>query len=95
MDVIQQAAAVAAVLGLLGFTLWWLRRRGFAGTLPARRANAKLLECADRMHLGPQHALHLIRLGDRGLLLASFPSGCSLVESFPWKECDRRPEAGR
>jgi len=45
--------------------------------------------------LGPQHALHLVRLGERGMLLSSSPSGCALIESFPWRETRGEPEAAR
>ena len=91
MEVIGQMAAVAGVLLLLVATSWWLRRRGFAGVLPARRSAGRQLECLERLPLGPQHTLHLVRVGETELLLALSPSGCALVESFA------RPttEAGR
>jgi flagellar biosynthetic protein FliO len=79
MDVIEQMTAVALVLMLLGATLWWLRRRGMAVMSLTRRGNRRM-ECLERLPLGPQHALHLIRLGDHELLVASSPSGCSLVK---------------
>ncbi len=94
MDVIQQAAAVAAVLGLLGLTLRWLRRRGFAAPLAGPKRRRRSLECVERLPLGPQHALHLVRLGDRGLLVTSSPSGCALLESFAWRDA-AGPEAGK
>jgi flagellar biogenesis protein FliO len=86
---------VAAVLGLLGLALRALKRRG--STLPRalRRGGGRKLECMERVALGPQHALHLVRLGERGLLLSSSPSGCALIESFPWQETRGEPEAAR
>jgi flagellar biosynthetic protein FliO len=92
MDVIGQMAAVAGVLTLLAATLWWLKRRGIAGVLPARKA-ARRLECLERLPLGPQHTLHLVRLGGTALLVASSPGGCSLVRSCPQGEIDIRREA--
>ncbi|HEX3746440.1 MAG TPA: flagellar biosynthetic protein FliO [Bryobacteraceae bacterium] len=89
-----QMAAVVGVLTLLGLTLWFLRRRGFAGRLPLKVKTARRLECLERLPLGPQHTLHLIRLGDTSLLVASSPSGCSLVQSFP-DSAGRLPEAAR
>ena len=80
MDVIEQMTAVALVLMLLGATLWWLRRRGLAVLSLTRRPGGRRMECVERLPLGPQHALHLIRLGDTELLVASSPSGCSLVK---------------
>ena len=91
MEVIQQMAAVAAVLLLLGATLWVLRRRGFAGVTLAKKSAERRIECLERLPLGPQHTLHLVRVGETELLLASSPSGCSLVERF----ARRNAEAGR
>ncbi len=83
-------AAVGAVLGLMGLTLWWLRRRGLTSALPLRRSGARRLEALDRLALGPQQALHLVRVGGRVLLVASSPSGCSLFGRFAWKEFEDR-----
>ncbi len=81
MDVIEQVTAVAVVLLLLCGTLWWLRRRGVAVlALPGRGAGRRM-ECLERLPLGPQHALHLIRLGETELLVAASPSGCSLMHT--------------
>jgi flagellar biogenesis protein FliO len=95
MEWIGQMGAVGAVLGLLAATLWWLRRRGIAGILPARRAARRRMECLERLALGPQHTLHLVRLGDRTMLVAASPAGCALVESFSSREIDGAREAGR
>jgi flagellar biosynthetic protein FliO len=77
-----QMAAVAGVLALLGLTLWFLRRRGIAGIAPVRKAGRRL-ECLERLPLGPHHTLHLVRMGETALLVASSPGGCSLVQSLP------------
>ncbi|MBZ5622782.1 MAG: flagellar biosynthetic protein FliO [Acidobacteriia bacterium] len=83
MELFQQLAAVGAVLVLLAASLWWLRRRGFAGVLPMKRPAGRRLECLERLSLGPQHTLHLVRVGDTALLLASTPAGCALVQTLP------------
>jgi len=93
MDFVQQMAAAGAVLTLLAATLWWLRRKGFAGVLPARKTAGRRLECLERLALGPQHTLHLVRLGERALLLASTPAGCTLVESVPHRQIEDSREA--
>ena len=85
MDVIGQLAAIGAVLSLLAVTLWWLRRRGFALARP-RRGERRMLETVDRLPLGPQHSLHLIRLGEQALVVACSPAGCSVVATRPWSE---------
>lgn len=91
MEAIQQMAAVAVVLLLLGATLWVLRRRGFAGVTLGKKATERRIECLERLPLGPHHTLHLVRVGETELLLAISPSGCSLVERF----AHRNGEAGR
>ena len=91
MEVLQQIAAAGLVLLLLGATLWALRRRGFAGVALGHKAGGRRIECLERLPLGPQHSLHLVRVGETELLLALSPSGCSLVESF----ARRTAEAGR
>ena len=78
-----QMAAVAGVLTLLALTLWFLRRRGAVGMMPMKSRPARKLECLERLPLGPHHTLHLVRLGETSLLVASSPGGCSLVQSFP------------
>ena len=80
---IGQMAAVAGVLATLVLTLWFLRKRGIAGILPAKSKPRRRLECLERLSLGPHHTLHLIRMGEASLLVASSPGGCSLVQSFP------------
>jgi len=92
---IGQMAAVAGVLALLALTLWFLRRRGIAGILPARRTPARRLECLERLTLGPHHTLHLVRMGETRLLVASSPGGCSLLQSVPPETLDRRSGASR
>lgn len=86
MEAIQQIAAVAGVLTLLLTTLWWLRRRGFAATGLGKRPTGRRLESLERLPLGPQQTLHLVRLGDTAFLLSSSPAGCSLVTSVAYRE---------
>jgi flagellar biosynthetic protein FliO len=86
MDVLQQMMAVALVLTLLAGSLWWLRRRGFAALTVARRGPGRRMECLERLPLGPQHTLVLVRLGETEMLIASSPAGCSLIEKLPRRE---------
>jgi flagellar biogenesis protein FliO len=89
----RQIAAVATVLVLLAATLWWLRRRGFAGMPLARRPVRRRLERLERLPLSPHHTLHLVRLGDAALLVASSPAGCSLIGSFSASQTEEPREA--
>jgi flagellar biogenesis protein FliO len=82
MDFGQQYAGVALVLCLLGAALWWLRRRGYAAPSATRRTSRRL-EALERLPLGPQHALHLVRIGRTLAVVSSSPSGCALVDKLP------------
>ncbi len=88
--------AVALVAALLAGTLLWLRRKGFAGAagrlLGVRRP--RQLEMLDRLSLTPQHSLHLVRLGNRTLLLGRSPSGLALLDTAEGRS-DTPAEAAR
>ena len=88
MEVIQQTGAVAVVLALLLLTLWWLRQRGLTGVTLGRKTSVRRLESLERLPLGPQHALHLVRLGGSALLISSSAAGCSLIHRTAWQEID-------
>jgi flagellar biosynthetic protein FliO len=93
MEIMEQLAAVAAVLAVLVASAWWLRRRGLAAPiLPGRGTRGRRLESVERLPLGPQQTLHLIRVGERALLVASYPSGCVLLESTAWREVETSRE---
>ena len=78
MDVIRQSLAVTFVFLLLWAALWSLRkRRGIS--LSRGRAGRGLLESRGKLALSAQHAVHLVRIGDRDLVLAVHPSGITLL----------------
>lgn len=89
MEELQQMLAVMAVLGLLGGALWWLRRRGIAHfSGPPRLRKTGILQSVERLPLTASHTLHLVRMADRAILIASSPAGCQVVESSPWAELE-------
>jgi flagellar biogenesis protein FliO len=61
-------------------------KKGFAGSLLPRKAAGRRLESVGRLPLGPQQTLHLVRLGESALLVASSPSGCVLLQTVAWRE---------
>jgi flagellar biosynthetic protein FliO len=79
-----QITAVFFVLLLLVATLWLLRRRGLAtvSTVIAKRSKQKLMQVVDRVPLTANHSLHLVRVGDRVILIGVSPSGCQQMDSF-------------
>jgi len=80
--------AVAAVLALLAGGLWWLRRRGLAAVTLPRRNGGRLLRMVERLPLGPQHTLHVVRLGDRVLVVGCAPGGCALLAEVARADLD-------
>jgi flagellar biogenesis protein FliO len=82
MDVIQPAAAIVFVLALLGGVLMALRgRANLSFRSVSFRTVAKNLEVIERISLGPQHSLHLVRTGSRTVLIATGPQSCQLLET--------------
>jgi len=84
MDVILQFAKVALVLVLLSGALWWLRRSGLAQW--RRTRPGQMMEVIESRTLGPGHTLHLVRVADRAMALATHGAGCTLLEARPWSE---------
>ena len=83
MELISQTIAVFVVLALLAGALWWLRRKGFASfSVAGRTKSGKRMEVVERLQLTPQHSLHLVRLGETGILLSIFPNGCAVIEKL-------------
>jgi hypothetical protein len=83
MELLQQIATAAGVPALLGSALWWLRARGAGGVRAGARARQpRRLRAMERLPLSPHHTLHLVRAGERTLLVAAWPSGCALLESW-------------
>ncbi len=77
----EQILASIVVIALLAGGCQWLRRRASLGTgLTIRRA-ARTLQVVERVPLSPHHSLHLVRHGNRALLIAVSPGGCALLES--------------
>jgi flagellar biogenesis protein FliO len=85
MEEIRQALGVLVALGVLGGALWWLRRKGLAQFAVGTRGGgrAKSMKVVERLALTPQHSLHLVRVGERTILVSASPAGCSLVDPDP------------
>jgi len=88
---IHQVLAIGMILSLLAGSLWWLRRKGLV-RYGSRSGQTQVLQSVERIALGPQHSLHLVRLAGRGLLVGISPAGCVLLESCEWGTLEtRRP----
>jgi flagellar biogenesis protein FliO len=78
----QPFLAVFLVLGLLCGVLYFLRGRGAAAFhLPriGSGAGQRKLEVLERLSLGPQHGLHVVRVGSRSVVIATAPSSCQIL----------------
>jgi flagellar biogenesis protein FliO len=79
----RQFSGIAITLSLLVVAIWWLRRTGSAWR-PVRGARA--MEVIESRGLAPGHTIHLVRVADRVMALATHGSGCTLLEARPWSE---------
>ena len=96
MDPLRQTAAVLGMLLLLAACLWLLRRRGgLAPPARAGRGGAKPIERLGRLALSPQHAVELVRIGPRVLVLALHGSGCSLLGAMEAGELEAAASGAR
>jgi flagellar biogenesis protein FliO len=85
MDLVQPLAAIIFVMVLLGGALLLLKKRGAASfRIPGISSSTpRGLEVIERISLGPQHSLHLVRAGHRLLLIATAPNSCQLLDQAP------------
>jgi flagellar biogenesis protein FliO len=83
MQLTEQIGMVLLVFALLGGLLWFSKKRGLASFPlgPRRGGNTRRLEVLERVSLTPQHALHLVRVADRTVLIATAPSSCTLLDA--------------
>jgi flagellar biogenesis protein FliO len=75
MELLQQLAAVALVLALLGTALLLLRRKHF---IFPRRDGSRQLEIVERVALSPQHSLALVKVSGRMMLVGTGPGVCEI-----------------
>lgn len=76
-DLFREMLGVIGVFALLGAAVWKLRSGGV--TPPWKSAQAARLQTVGRVALTAQHAVHLVRIDGRELVVATHPQGCSLL----------------
>jgi len=82
MQLTEQIGMVLLVFALLGGLLWFTKKRGLAAfRVGGRSENGRRLEVLERVPLTAQHALHLVRVADRTILIATAPSSCTLLDA--------------
>jgi len=88
MDILRQVGAIFFVFALLGFAVWKLRR----GPLNLR-SRSRTLASLEQLPLTQKHTLHLVKIHDQELLIATHPQGCSiLVTSRDRQRADQNPD---
>jgi hypothetical protein len=101
LELLPQLAAILGVFALLGFSLWWLRKRGAVQLSPLvsfgvkgsrLTGRQKILERVDALQLSPTHALSLVKMADRAILIGTSPAGFYLVESSSWKSVEQQQQ---
>ncbi|MGD0298757.1 MAG: flagellar biosynthetic protein FliO [Bryobacteraceae bacterium] len=84
MDIVRQSLAITFVFALLWTALWLLRKKGSIRIGPRKaRAECGMLESRGKLVLSQQHTIHLVRIGQRELVLAMHPSGVTLLAELP------------
>ncbi len=89
MDIVQPVASIAVVFLLMGGTFWLLKRSrmlAFRAAILGKKCPS--MERVGRLQLTPQHALHLVRLEGRTLLVGTHAAGLTVVEAHPDSPCE-------
>jgi len=96
MEIYVQLMAAAAVVGLAALVACLLKRGGLLSRGGLRR-RGRWLAPVERLALTPQHTLHVVRVRDRAVLVASHGGGCDVLGSWPWEPggSSRREEESR
>lgn len=90
MDIVQQSLAIVFVFGLLWTALWFVRKKGWTGMMRRTRTMPGLLESRGKLVLSPRHSVHLIRIGDRNLILALHPDGVTFLGDVSPANCETK-----
>jgi flagellar biogenesis protein FliO len=84
MDIVRQSLAITFVFALLWTALWLLRKKGSIRIGSRKtRVDCGMLESRGKLVLSQQHTIHLVRIGQRELVLAMHPSGVTLLAELP------------
>jgi flagellar biogenesis protein FliO len=78
MEMIRESLVLVLIFGLLWAAVWLLRHKGkfpIRGTKPALAR----LESRGKLALSARHSIHLVRAGDRELILALHPDGITFL----------------
>jgi flagellar biosynthetic protein FliO len=78
MDLARESLAITFVLGALWAALWLLKKKGLVRTRGSLSSRGSLESCG-KLSLTAQHSIHVVRIGDRNLVLAVHPGGITFL----------------
>jgi flagellar biosynthetic protein FliO len=79
MELARSLFGVVILFGLLGALVWIARKKGaLLGVLPSR-SGGHMLQLVERVPLTANHSVHLVRAGDRTLLVGVHSTGMTLL----------------
>jgi flagellar biosynthetic protein FliO len=92
-DMYRQFFGVLLVLGILIGAVYLLKQRGLARFTGMRvlSGQERVMKVVERIPLTAQHAVHLVQIGQRRVLIASSPQSCELITEI--SERDTPPQA--
>jgi len=90
-DVYRQFVGVLLVLAILVTVLYLLKQRGIVRfkSMPGLGGADRLMKVVERVPLTAQHAVHLVQIGERRVLIASSPGSCQLIAEISEQESAR------
>lgn len=71
----RMVLSLTIVIGVGVLAIWFMRRRGPGGLLGRGAKGDSRLRVVESCALSPQHAVHLIKVGDQFVLVGSSPAG--------------------
>jgi flagellar biogenesis protein FliO len=93
MDIVRQSLALVFVFALLWTALRFLRKRGWTG-IRLTKPTPGLLESLGKLALTARHSVHVVRVGDRNLILALHPEGITFLgDAVPADDCEPKEMA--
>jgi flagellar biogenesis protein FliO len=86
MGIVRQSLAIVVVFALLWAARWFFRKKAWR-----TKSEPALLESRGKLALTARHSIHLIRIGDRNLIVALHPDGVTFLgDGPPAVDGDRR-----
>jgi flagellar biogenesis protein FliO len=99
MDIVRQSFVIVVVFALLWTALSFLRKKGWAkmpswAGIRRTKTASGLLESRGKLMLTARHSIHLIRIGERNMIIALHPDGVTFLgDALPAADGKRKEMA--